>query len=69
MIPMRRMLATIAVLVGGLVGAARPVEAAPEIAVGEPFPMIVLPAADDGRPMSIADYRGRRVVLHVFASW
>jgi hypothetical protein len=36
---------------------------------GQPFPEIVLPALDDGRPMSIADFRGQKVVLHVFASW
>ena len=39
------------------------------IAEGEPFPDIVLPSAEDGRPMSLADYRGKKVVLHVFASW
>lgn len=37
--------------------------------VGEPFPDIVLPALEDGAPRSILDYRGRKVVLHVFASW
>ena len=38
-------------------------------AVGEPFPTIALPALEDGRPRSIADFRGKKVVLHVFASW
>jgi len=42
---------------------------APRIEVGSPFPEIVLPAAEDGRPRSIADFRGRKVILHVFASW
>ena len=37
--------------------------------VGQPFPDLLLPALDDGRPRSIRDYRGERVVLHVFASW
>jgi len=36
---------------------------------GEPFPDLVLPSMDDGSPMSIADFRGKRVMLHVFASW
>lgn len=36
---------------------------------GEPFPELVLPSMEDGTPMSIADFRGRRVMLHVFASW
>ncbi len=37
--------------------------------VGKPFPDLVLPALDDGRPLSVADYRGEKLVLHVFASW
>jgi hypothetical protein len=36
---------------------------------GQPIPEVVLPALDDGRPMSISDFRGEKVVLHVFASW
>jgi len=39
------------------------------IAEGQPFPLIALPALDDGRPLSMADFRGERVILHVFASW
>lgn len=37
--------------------------------VGTPFPTISLPSLEDGRPASIADFRGRKVILHVFASW
>ncbi len=37
--------------------------------VGEPFPDLTLPALQDGRPASIRDYRGQKVILHVFASW
>ena len=33
------------------------------IEVGEPFPNVVLPAMDDGRPMSINDFRGQKVIL------
>ncbi len=40
----------------------------PEIAVGKPFPVIELPTLD-GESASIASFRGRRVMLHVFASW
>ncbi len=36
---------------------------------GEPFPDLVLPSMTDGRPISLADFRGRKVILHVFASW
>ncbi len=37
--------------------------------VGEPFPDLVLPALDDGRPRALSEFRGRKVVLQVFASW
>ncbi len=41
----------------------------PKIEVGEPFPNIVFPALEDGRARSIADFRGHKLILHVFASW
>jgi hypothetical protein len=37
--------------------------------VGEPFPEIAFPSADAGRPMSLADFRGKKLLLHIFASW
>jgi len=37
--------------------------------VGEPFPTLALPALEDGRPRSVADFRGEKLILHVFASW
>ena len=37
--------------------------------VGQPFPDIVLPNLADGRAGSIAQFRGRKLLLHVFASW
>lgn len=36
--------------------------------VGEPFPTMAFPDLD-GNPVSIADYRGGKVILHIFASW
>ena len=39
------------------------------IEVGKPFPGLVLPSLDDGRPSSIVKYRGKKTLLHVFASW
>lgn len=59
-------------LLGSLLGAASLAPAqvpARPFEVGRPFPDIVLPSAEDGSPMSIADFRGKRLVLHVFASW
>ena len=37
--------------------------------VGRSFPDLLLPHSTDGRPISIADFRGRKLILHVFASW
>ncbi len=37
--------------------------------IGRPFPALIFPSAEDGRPMSLAQFRGRKVLLHVFASW
>lgn len=39
------------------------------IEAGQPFPEIVLPAMDDGSPVSITMFRGKKTVLHIFASW
>lgn len=36
---------------------------------GEPFPTLTLPALDDGRALSVADFRGHKTIVHVFASW
>lgn len=37
--------------------------------VGEPFPEVYFPSVADGEPMSVRDFRGQKVMLHVFASW
>lgn len=37
--------------------------------VGEPFPNLVLPSLADGKPLSLARFRGEKVILHIFASW
>ena len=39
-----------------------------DIEVGKPFPALTFALADGGQ-WSIAEARGKRVVLHVFASW
>jgi hypothetical protein len=39
------------------------------LAVGRPFPKVTLPAMEDGRPLSIRDFRGQKLILQVFASW
>ncbi|MCA9297992.1 MAG: hypothetical protein KDA28_02935 [Phycisphaerales bacterium] len=37
--------------------------------VGDVFPEIVLPRLADGAPSSVGAYRGRKVLLLVYASW
>ena len=46
-----------------------PSATAPRIALGEPFPDLVLPSIEDGSARSVADSRGQKLALHVFASW
>jgi hypothetical protein len=38
------------------------------IQIGEPFPDLALPDLN-GAPRSLAELRGQKVMLHVFASW
>ena len=37
--------------------------------VGDAFPTRALLSAADGKPMSVASYRGKKVIVNVFASW
>ena len=37
--------------------------------VGEAFPTLALPSAADGRPVSVAAFRGRKLIVNIFASW
>ncbi len=41
----------------------------PGFNVGEAFPTIALPSAADGHAVSLADFRGKKVIVNVFASW
>jgi hypothetical protein len=36
---------------------------------GEAFPTRALPSAADGRPMSVAEFRGKKLIVNIFASW
>ena len=40
-----------------------------ELKVGQPFPNLVLPSLSDGSPLSLAAFRGEKVILHIWASW
>jgi len=39
------------------------------IEVGLPIPEVLLPTLEDGSPATLARFRGRKTLLHVFASW
>ncbi len=39
------------------------------LAVGQAFPDFPLPRLDDGAPSAVSSFRGRKTVLHIFASW
>jgi hypothetical protein len=40
-----------------------------ELKPGQPFPDIVLPTLADGKPGAISQFRGKKLILHIFASW
>lgn len=42
---------------------------APRIEAGQPFPDLALPRMEDGRAVSVSDFRGQKLVLHIWASW
>ncbi len=53
-----------------VLGSAASAEARPHpFVAGEPLPELTLPAAENGQPRSLSELRGRKMVLHVFASW
>lgn len=41
---------------------------AAQLKVGQSFPRLAFPDLD-GHPGSIADFQGKKTVLHIFASW
>jgi len=36
---------------------------------GDAFPTLALKSASDGPPVSLAEFRGRKVIVNIFASW
>jgi hypothetical protein len=53
----------------GAEGAAASKPDSVEFPEGEMFPTTVFPSLDGGRPGSVADFRGKKLILHIFASW
>jgi len=46
-----------------------PMQSPDWLEVGQPFPDFPLPRLDDGEPSSISAFRGKKTILHLFASW
>jgi hypothetical protein len=42
---------------------------AQQFGVGKAFPRLAFPSLDEGKPISIASFRGQKLVLHIWASW
>ena len=36
---------------------------------GDAFPTLALPSAEDGHPVSAAAFRGKKLIVNIFASW
>ena len=67
----RRRLGGIA-FVAGVLLTALPVPAAlgqQKVVVGQPYPDILLPRIDTREPVTLSQFRGKKVLLIQFASW
>ena len=53
----------------GAEGATAPRPDSVEFHEGEMFPTTVFPSLENSRPGSVADFRGKKLILHIFASW
>jgi len=42
---------------------------AARLEAGRPFPPIMLPSLENGQPMSVGQFQGKKIILHIFASW
>lgn len=41
----------------------------PDFPVGQHFPTLFIPTLADGKLRGVSSYRGKKLVLHIFASW
>ncbi len=37
--------------------------------VGQAYPNTIFPSLEDGRPVALSEFRGKKIILHHFASW
>lgn len=69
MSPVVKMSTWLSALLVGLLGIASDGTETMPLKAGQKFPDLLLPSADSGVPDSLRFYRGRKTVVHVFASW
>jgi len=50
-------------------GEAQPTLSPTGFETGQTFPPLAFPSLESDRPRSLADFRGEKVVLQIFASW
>ena len=65
----RRCATAVVFAVAGLATTQHANAQAPSLEVGQLFPIINMPTTDSELPQSLLNYRGKKIVLHVFASW
>jgi hypothetical protein len=66
---MRRWTSILAACAAVISGGSPGVAGADAPRVGQPYPDFVLPTIDGGTPVSLAQFRGKKVLLIQFASW
>lgn len=59
---LRSLLLTVAVAFGST-------SASAQLSVGEPFPTTAFADAETGELRSVSDFRGKPLLLHLYASW
>ena len=57
------------VVVCFLMSLAVPVQGRTSLKEGDPFPVISMPDSESGKLASIADFRGQKLMLQIFAGW
>lgn len=66
---MRRWKTLLAASVAAILGGSSGVSGADAPQVGQRFPEFVLPKIEGGAPVSLSQFRGKKVLLIQFASW
>ena len=67
---LRRVCSLLAMMISSIVSVTgASAELATQTEVDKPFPNIALPSMENGSPISIEQFRGKKIILHVFASW